>query len=265
MSTKSNRVATSKISQLLLDWSPGQVVTSKGLRAKGISERMASYLREQGIVNPLGSGAYRRARDEEPPWSAGVAALQQELGIPAHVGGKSALQLQGVMQHLSLGKGSGLWLFASDSHRLPKWFVEHDWNISINFHRANLFSSDPAGSLREVLIEGFSVRVSQRERAALEAVHLIEKAHRFEEVSELFEGLGTLNPQIVQGLLERCSSIRAKRIFLYLAKRYEFPWYAKLDESRIDLGIGKREVVPGGRLDTHYLITVPRDVEVPDV
>jgi hypothetical protein len=253
------------MSRLLLDWRPGQILTSRGLRAKGISERMASYLREQGVVHRLGSGAYKRARDEAPPWSAGVAALQHELGTPVHVGGKSALQLQGVMQHLNFGDGGGLWLFATDGLRLPKWFVEHDWNASIHFHRANLFSSEPEDSLRDVLIDGFSVRVSQRERSALEAVHLIEKAHRFEEVAELFEGLGTLNPQIVQGLLERCSSIRTKRIFLYLAKKHELSWHSKLDESRIGLGAGKREVVSGGRLDSHYLITVPRDPEVPDV
>ena len=226
---------------------------------------MASYLREQGVMHPLGSGAYRRTRDEAPPWSAGVAALQNELGLRIHVAGKSALQLQGVMQHLSLGNGGGVWLIARDNFRLPKWFVDHDWNATIHFHRATLFSPEPESSFREVSIDGFSTRVSQRERAALEAIYLIEKEHRFEEVAELFEGLGTLNPQIVQGLLERCSSIKTKRIFLYLAKKSGFSWRSKLDESRIELGTGNREVVRGGRLDSQYLITVPRDLEVPEV
>jgi hypothetical protein len=32
-----------------------------------------------------------------------------------------------------------------------------------------------------------------------------------------------------------------------------------LSESRIDLGSGKRQVVEGGRLDSRYNITVPRE------
>jgi hypothetical protein len=240
-------------------------MTSKGLRANGISPRMTSYLRAQGLISPIGSGAYRRSKDEELPWWAGVAAFQYELGMPIHVGGKSALQHQGVMQHLEFGKGSGLWLFAPSSLRLPKWFAEHDWNVSVHFHRANLFSLEPEGSIHEVTIDGFAVRMSRRERAALEAIHMIDKAHRFEEIAELFETLGTLNPQILQGLLERCDSVRVNRIFLYLAKRSGFSWYSKLNESRIQLGTGKREVARGGRLDSDYLITVPRGPEVPDV
>ena len=34
-------------------------------------------------------------------------------------------------------------------------------------------------------------------------------------------------------------------------------WYERIDFSRIDLGKGKRQISPGGRLDKAFLITVP--------
>jgi hypothetical protein len=36
------------------------------------------------------------------------------------------------------------------------------------------------------------------------------------------------------------------------------PWRAALDEARIDLGSGKRQVVAGGQWNARYGITVPR-------
>jgi hypothetical protein len=88
---------------------------------------------------------------------------------------------------------------------------------------------------------------------------LIGKSHRFEEVDEIFESMISLDPNILQDFLEKCQSIRVCRIFLYLAHKHKHPWLGAVDESRISLGSGKRVVVKNGRLDSKYLITVPRD------
>jgi len=60
----------------------------------------------------------------------------------------------------------------------------------------------------------------------------------------------------MQMLLESCSSVKAKRLFLYYAREASHSWYPALDRSRIDLGAGKRELVKGGKLDKEFLLTV---------
>jgi hypothetical protein len=71
--------------------------------------------------------------------------------------------------------------------------------------------------------------------------------------------LTTLRPDVVQRLLEKCRSIKAKRVFLYLADKLDLPFFQKLDLDKISLGSGKRMIVKGGELNKKYQITVDRD------
>ena len=70
-----------------------------------------------------------------------------------------------------------------------------------------------------------------------------------------------MSPHRVQTLLEDCPNIKVKRLFFWFAERHEPAWLKKIDRDRIDLGKGKRLIVRGGRLDTHYLITVPERLD----
>jgi hypothetical protein len=56
-------------------------------------------------------------------------------------------------------------------------------------------------------------------------------------------------------------SIKVKRLFLWFAERHHHAWFSPLDASRVDLGRGKRQLVPGGRYDAKYQITVPGDLD----
>jgi hypothetical protein len=64
-------------------------------------------------------------------------------------------------------------------------------------------------------------------------------------------------------LLEKCTSVKVKRLFLHLAELHRHPWVRQLDPTKVDLGSGKRALVPGGKLDPKYLITVPTRAETP--
>lgn len=191
--------------------------------------------------------------------------MQSQLSIPIHIGGKSALHLQGISQYLELKPK--IWLFSQSKVNLPKWFKEFKWNFTWHFNQMVLLDPDSVASsslLHEIQQNGFTIRISKRERAILEMINLIGKHHEFQEVDELFEGLLTLDPQVIQNLLFHCKSIKACRVFLYLAHRHKYSWVKNLDESKINLGTGKREIVKGGILDSRYLITVPRASEIPD-
>jgi hypothetical protein len=104
----------------------------------------------------------------------------------------------------------------------------------------------------------FEVKISSPERAVLELLHLLPKEQSAEEPELIIEGLGNLRPKLVQLLLESCSSIKVKRLFFAFAHRYNHSWLKGLSLEKIDLGKGKRVVVPGGILDPKFLVTLPR-------
>jgi len=74
----------------------------------------------------------------------------------------------------------------------------------------------------------------------------------------VMESLLTLRPVLVQELLEACTSVKVKRLFLYMAQTANLPFVQKLDLTKTNLGKGDRTVVKEGRLDPKYRITVPR-------
>ena len=70
-----------------------------------------------------------------------------------------------------------------------------------------------------------------------------------------------LRPQRVGVLLRHCRSVKAKRLFLALAERHRHAWLAHVPLEDVDLGRGKRALVPGGRLHPTYQITLPGDLD----
>jgi len=75
----------------------------------------------------------------------------------------------------------------------------------------------------------------------------------------MFEGAGGLRPKLIQTLLEECTQIKAKRLFLWLAKRQNHQWYHHIDISQINLGSGKRQIIKNGFLDKDFMISVPKE------
>ena len=87
--------------------------------------------------------------------------------------------------------------------------------------------------------------------------HEAQRHSIIKEALELFEGLTSLRPKQVNTLLQYCRSIKVKRLFLFMADQFSYPWISRIDKKQLDLGSGKRVVVKGGKLDKRYLITIP--------
>ncbi|MDW7680717.1 MAG: type IV toxin-antitoxin system AbiEi family antitoxin domain-containing protein, partial [bacterium] len=134
--------------------------------------------------------------------------------------------------------------------RLPKWFREYDWGTKIIYSPTKLFSEPIPESFTEYTHKEFSILVSSPERAAIEMMYQIPKQQGFDEASHIMENLAMLRPQLVQKLLELCPLIKAKRLFLYFAERYNHDWLSQLNTTKIDLGAGKRMIVKNGKLDS---------------
>jgi len=48
-------------------------------------------------------------------------------------------------------------------------------------------------------------------------------------------------------------------LFLFMSEKSQHQWFNNLDTDKVNLGSGKRMVVPKGVLDKKYQITVPRE------
>ncbi|MFR9534110.1 MAG: type IV toxin-antitoxin system AbiEi family antitoxin domain-containing protein, partial [Rikenellaceae bacterium] len=72
--------------------------------------------------------------------------------------------------------------------------------------------------------------------------------------------LTTLRPKLLQQLLELCSSVKVKRLFLYMAEKSGHSWFRSLDLDKIDLGSGKRMIEKNGVYNSKYMITLPNEL-----
>ena len=66
----------------------------------------------------------------------------------------------------------------------------------------------------------------------------------------------TIRPKLLQNLLENCTSIKVKRLFLYLASNLENDWYKKLDLSKIGLGTSTYKISENGKYIKEFNIVV---------
>ncbi len=101
---------------------------------------------------------------------------------------------------------------------------------------------------------------SATERAMFEVLQDVPMRESVYEADVLMKGLVNLRPARVMSLLQACGSVKVKRLFLALAERHQHQWLAHLDLEKVDLGKGKRMLVPGGKLHPKYLITLPVDL-----
>lgn len=154
-----------------------------------------------------------------------------------------------------------VFLYGPRGLALPAWFKGDRFGVEFVVTRTNLFPAALRERFTEFTEKDFSVRISAPELAMLEMLHLVPHKVGFDEAWLVMGNLATLRPEVVQGLLEACRSVKVKRLFLYMAENQELPWLTKVDLSKVDLGKGKRMVVPKGRYDAKYRITVPLDRE----
>lgn len=245
-----------KLNQILSIWIPGDVHTLKWFQGQGIEQRTAHQYFQSGSIQKIGYGVYARKNDTLH-WAGAVRAMQSELHTKAHVGGYTALSLQGAAHNLDFK--APIELLTYSKLNLPKWVIENSWNRKISLRRSSLF--DGKLPLIEHKIDGLNISISCRELAIIEYANKLDLSHSFESLENQLESLYTLRSDVIQNLLESCHSVKTKRVFLYVSESLELPFFKKLNLNAIDLGKGKRVIVKNGQLNRKYLITVPAKSE----
>lgn len=253
----------SKINHLMTGWPDGSVRTVNWFEKHGFSRQLLHKYRKSEWLESLGSGAFKKKGDTVR-WIGGIVAIQTQMDLRIHVGGYSALDLLGKAHYLRMAE-SRLTLFGAPGLKLPKWFKTHKWEQKPLYVTSKLFREDPndfgkkaAGYIQHTQGSA-SIVMSAAERAILEFLDGAPKSTGYDEALKVIEGLTSLRSNILQTLLERCESIKVKRLFLHLADKAQHQWFQKLDKSRIDLGSGKRLIYKNGYYDPTYKITVPEE------
>ena len=101
---------SSKINRLLKAWPSGVVAVLPWLKKQGIYQQLVHAYEKTSWVRRVGRGAYAKAGDKVE-WAGGLYAIQEQLGLRIHAGGKTALQMQGYAHFLPMGKGATVSLF----------------------------------------------------------------------------------------------------------------------------------------------------------
>lgn len=227
-------------------------------------------------LTPLASGVYIRP-GAHLTWQGVVAALQTIFRTDLTVGGLTALELQGFAHYLPLSRQRAVHLYGKTA--LPTWLQNALPSVQLVRH-SRLNSLGGAGLLtweydtkeRSFVASdipgqrasAWPFTMSSPERAYLEVLNEVPGTISFEHADQLLQGMTTLSPRRMEQLLRKCTSVKLRRLFYWMAERHSYVWLKKLPKpdalDELGLGSGNRVVARGGRLDTKYHLTVPEEM-----
>lgn len=262
-----------KLNCLLTELNDTRLVSSRSLRTKGYSNSLiARYVSSGWLVSPA-RGVYMR-KGGRLQWDGVVSSLQAGEGLPLHVGGRFALTMLGHEHYLRLGDAGTVTLYGPE--RPPGWVGKLPLKERFAYLGKGPFDLPvvpltvevPESLLAEQGLAWYrlgsgagALVCSMPERGMLELCDDVLDAARVYEADALMQAMTTLRPQRVGLLLRHCRSIKTKRLFLALADRHQHAWLSHVSLDGVDLGRGKRALVPGGRLHPTYQITLPGDLD----
>jgi hypothetical protein len=262
-----------KLNFLLAELSDTRLISSRWLRSHGYSNSLVSrYVSSGWLVSPA-RGVYMR-KGGRLQWEGVVHSLQVGEGASLHVGGRFALRLEGHEHYLRSGDTATVTSYGPQ--RPPGWLGKLPLEERFEFRGKGAFDLPSLSFTDEISDKTLSEQglawyraapstdalvCSTPERAMLELCDDVTDAALVYEVDALMQAMTTLRPQRVSLLLRHCSSIKAKRLFLALAEHHQHAWRSHVSLDGVDLGRGKRSLVPGGRLHPIYQITLPEDLD----
>lgn len=246
----------SKLKKMLELHFQGTVALAGWLEAVGISRDLQKRYKKNGWLVPFGTGAYKRP-GEEVNWQGGLYAIQQQAKLPVHAGALTALSLQGLSHFLRLSIQT-VFLFSPTKTILPKWFKTHRWQYKVKHIQTSMLPANLGLATHQE--KNFSISISSPERAILECLYLAPDKLDLIECYHLVEGLSNIRPKVMQELLEKCSSVKVKRLLLFMATKAQHQWLTFIDKSKIDIGKGVRSTVKGGVYVAAFQITIPKEL-----
>lgn len=249
------------LKQLLYESSPNKIFVSSWLEQQGIDRRSTYAYRKNGWIRPLGRGAFVK-KGTIPMFDSAVEALQTQLLLPVHLGGKSALSQRHNIDHFLRFKKIKGELFAPNKTVIPLWFkktFKDEYNLVLSDFLPNELGI-------EIMEQAdCKIKISSPERAFLELLYSVPQKTSTKEAYQLLELLPTLRPKLLHELLSQCKSIKVNRLFLYLASELKPDWLDPIDINQINLGTGVRTIDKLGVYNKEYNLVVNSVGDIPNL
>ena len=199
----------------MLSLGENQVLTAPYLLKQGYSyDNLKGYVRS-GYLDSLGRGAYCRA-GSQPTVEAAITAMSGQMGVPVHLGGRSALAKRGYVHFVPFTELPAT-VFMDHGVRVPAWFGHH--YVGRFLMRKTSFIKGNSGIENDA-----GCPVSSPERAVLEFLLDVPARQLLNEAYQLLEMMMTLRPRLIEKLLSDCSgssfSIRITSLRCVVAWRF---------------------------------------------
>lgn len=233
------------------------IVTTKWLTENGVSRQLLRKYKNSNWLKSLTNGAFIKLGDKSS-LNGAIFALQNQLNLSIHVAANTALNdFYGITHNIVFD--SKQQLFGYRGEKLPKWF-KNLYSNDIDFN-CTTFLPNNLG-VTDYNVGDFSIKIPTIERATLETLYLVPEKVTINEAYQIIELLTVVKPKEFQKLLENCSSIKVKRLFLYIAEKIGHSWFKRLDLTKINLGKGVREITKGGSYNSKYNIIIGNIEEI---
>lgn len=233
------------------------VIFGNWMARQGLDSKQQFEYVQSGWLERMARGVYKIAGSRPTLYSA-LSCYNTQMNKQCIVGAHSALELRGYSHYVPMGKPMAF-LYTDSAHKLPGWLLQGEWDMTVSYQTSSFLGDDLLG-VETQMVDGRPLLVSSPERAMLEWLNMPHIETLLLDVYYVMEMLSTLRPELIQQLLERCTSVKAKRLFMYMAEKTNYPWVADIDKTKIDFGRGRRMIVARGRYIKEYNITIPSDL-----
>lgn len=244
-----------KINSLRQQTPSDGIMLTSWLEKSGFSRSEVYDYMKSGWLQRITTGVYQFTGDT-PSLYGILASYQKQVGLKYHIGAASALEMKGFSLYIAMGKPTAV-VFSPARPPLPKWLNEAELDMSLVEVSTKVIGDI---GIEQMDYRGQALTVSSPERAIIECILLSPSRYDLTDVYYLMEMLTSLRASLVQQLLEGSSSVKVKRMFLYMAEKARHRWFARLDLSRISLGSGTRSFAKGGVKVNAYDIVIPKEL-----
>ncbi len=246
-----------KIQQILESYPDSKILFGEWLTEQGLDSKGQYAYMKRGWLSRLSKGVYV-LQGTLPTLFNALSAYNVQLSKHCIVGAYSALDLRGYSHYLSMGKPKAF-LFTAKEDKLPSWLLQKEWDMTIKYMTTSFLGADLKG-VEPMTVNGYQLLVSSPERAILECLNLPEAASSLLDIYYIMESLTTLRPNLLQSLLETCTSQKVRRLFVYMVEKAGHPWFKALNLDSITLGTSRYMIVPIGKYISKYNMTIPKEL-----